>query len=84
MSLVAWIVLGFLSGFLASKFLNKAGEGRLLDIGLGIVGAVIGGGLANTLAMPGVTAIDVYSLLGAIVGAVVLLVGYDAVFRGAR
>jgi uncharacterized membrane protein YeaQ/YmgE (transglycosylase-associated protein family) len=84
MSLVAWIILGFLSAFLASKFLNKTGEGRLLDIGLGIVGAVIGGGLANTFAMPGVTAIDVYSLLVAVVGAVGLHVAYHAVFRGAR
>ena len=45
MSIVAWIVLGLIAGFIGSKLVNKTGEGFFLDIGLGIVGAVIGGGL---------------------------------------
>jgi uncharacterized membrane protein YeaQ/YmgE (transglycosylase-associated protein family) len=84
MSLVTWIILGFLSAFLASKFVNKTGEGFLLDIGLGIVGAVIGGWLFSTFGMPGVTGFNLSSLLVAVVGAVVILVLYHAVFRGAR
>jgi len=44
MSLLAWIVLGLVAGFMGSKIVNKAGEGILLDIVLGIVGAVVGDG----------------------------------------
>ena len=55
MSLLAWIVLGLLAGFIASKIVNKSGEGVLLDIALGIVGAVIGGFLFQTFGMAGVT-----------------------------
>jgi uncharacterized membrane protein YeaQ/YmgE (transglycosylase-associated protein family) len=44
----AWIVLGLLAGFIGSKIVNKTGEGAILDIILGIVGAVVGGWLFNT------------------------------------
>ena len=43
MSFIAWIVLGLVAGFIASKLVNKAGDGLILDILLGIVGAVLGG-----------------------------------------
>jgi len=49
MSILAWIVLGLIAGFIGSKLVNKSGEGVLLDIILGIVGAVIGGGYSNSL-----------------------------------
>jgi uncharacterized membrane protein YeaQ/YmgE (transglycosylase-associated protein family) len=42
MSLIGWIILGLISGFIASKIVNKAGEGFFLDIILGIVGAIVG------------------------------------------
>jgi uncharacterized membrane protein YeaQ/YmgE (transglycosylase-associated protein family) len=84
MSILAWIVLGLISGFIASKIVNKTGEGLILDIVLGIVGAVIGGWLFNTFGMAGVTGLNLYSLLVAVVGAVVLLVVYHALFRGGR
>jgi uncharacterized membrane protein YeaQ/YmgE (transglycosylase-associated protein family) len=84
MSILAWIVLGLISGFIASKIVNKTGEGFILDIVLGIVGAVIGGWLFNTFGMAGVTGLNLYSLLVAVVGAVVLLVVYHALFRGGR
>jgi uncharacterized membrane protein YeaQ/YmgE (transglycosylase-associated protein family) len=50
MSIIAWIVLGLIAGFFASKLVNKAGEDIVLDIGLGIVGAVVGGFVFNQLA----------------------------------
>ena len=81
MSLLAWIVLGLLAGFIASKIVNKSGEGVLLDIALGIVGAVIGGFLFQTLGMAGVTGVNIYSILVAVVGAIVFLVVYHAIFR---
>jgi uncharacterized membrane protein YeaQ/YmgE (transglycosylase-associated protein family) len=85
MSFIAWIVLGLIAGFVASKIVNKSGEGVLLDIILGIVGAVLGGFLFQTFGMTGVTGLNIYSILVAIVGAVVFLVLYHALFRrGAR
>ena len=82
MSILAWIVLGLISGFIASKVVNKTGEGILLDIVLGIVGAVIGGWLFNTFGMAGVTGLNLWSLLVAVIGAVLFLVIYHAL-RGA-
>jgi uncharacterized membrane protein YeaQ/YmgE (transglycosylase-associated protein family) len=79
MSIVAWIVLGLIAGFIASKIVNKSGEGVVLDIVLGIVGAVAGGWLFSILGMPGVSGLNVYSLVVAVVGAVVLLFAYHAI-----
>lgn len=81
MSFIAWIVLGLIAGFIASKIVNKAGEGFLLDVILGIVGAVLGGWLFQTLGMPGVTGFNLYSLLVAIAGAVVFLLVYHLLFH---
>lgn len=81
MSFLAWIILGLLAGFIGSKLVNKRGEGFLLDLLLGIVGAVVGGWLFNTFGMSGVTGFNIYSLLVAVVGAVVILVLYHALFR---
>ena len=81
MSFLAWIVLGLLAGFIGSKIVNKQGEGLFLDILLGIVGAIAGGWLFNTFGASGVTGLNLYSLLVAVVGAVVLLVVYHAIRR---
>jgi len=81
MSFIAWIVLGLVAGFIASKIVNKSGEGMILDIILGIVGAVLGGYLFQTFGMAGVTGLNVYSILVAVVGAVLFLVLYHALFR---
>jgi uncharacterized membrane protein YeaQ/YmgE (transglycosylase-associated protein family) len=79
MSIIAWIVLGLIAGFIASKIVNKRGEGLLLDILLGIVGALVGGWLFHAFGAAGVTGLNLYSLLVAVVGAVVLLVIYHAI-----
>jgi len=81
MSVIAWIVLGLIAGFIGSKLVNKTGEGFFLDIALGIVGAVIGGWLFNLFGMPGVTGLNIYSLIVAVIGAVVFLVVYHAIRR---
>lgn len=81
MSFLAWIVLGLVAGFIGSKIVNKTGEGILLDIVLGIVGAVVGGWLFTTFGAAGVTGLNLYSILVAVVGAVVLLVAYHAIRR---
>lgn len=82
MSFIAWIVLGLVAGFIASKVVNKSGEGVLLDIVLGVVGAVVGGFVFQTFGMAGVTGLNIYSILVAAVGAIVFLVIYHAIFRG--
>jgi len=83
MSFLAWIVLGLIAGFIGSKIVNKRGEGLILDIILGIIGAIAGGWLFNQFGAAGVTGLNLYSLLVAVVGAVVVLVVYHAVRRAA-
>jgi uncharacterized membrane protein YeaQ/YmgE (transglycosylase-associated protein family) len=83
MSFLAWVVLGLLAGFIGSKLVNKRGEGIVLDILLGIVGAVIGGLLFNALGARGVSGLNLYSLFVAVVGSVLFLVIYHAIFRRA-
>jgi uncharacterized membrane protein YeaQ/YmgE (transglycosylase-associated protein family) len=81
MSFIAWIILGLISGFIASKIVNKSGDGFFLDIILGVVGAFVGGWLFTTFGMAGVTGLNLYSMLVAVVGAVVVLVVYHALRR---
>ncbi len=81
MSILAWIVLGLIAGFVGSKIVNKSGEGIVLDIILGIVGAVVGGWLFNRFGASGVTGLNLYSLLVAVIGSVVLLVVFHAIRR---
>jgi len=83
MSILAWIVLGLIAGFIGSKIVNKSGEGFILDIILGIVGAVVGGYIFRFFGASGVTGLNIYSLIVAVIGAVVLLVIYHAVKRAA-
>ena len=79
MSVLAWIVLGLIAGFIASMVVNKHGGGMLLDIVLGVVGALVGGFLFNQFGAAGVTGFNIYSLLVAIIGAVVVLAIYHAI-----
>jgi uncharacterized membrane protein YeaQ/YmgE (transglycosylase-associated protein family) len=81
MSFLAWIVLGLVAGFIASKIVNKTGDGFILDIILGIVGSIAGGYLFNMFGAAGVSGLNLYSLLVAVVGAVVVLVVYHAIRR---
>ncbi len=81
MSFIAWIVLGLLAGFIGSKLVNKTGEGFFLDIILGVVGAVVGGYVFNMFGASGATGLNLYSLLVAVIGAVLVLMIYHAIFR---
>jgi len=83
MSILAWIVLGLIAGFVGSKVVNKSGKGIVLDIILGIVGAVVGGYIFRFFGASGVTGLNIYSLIVAVIGSVVLLVIYHAVKRAA-
>jgi uncharacterized membrane protein YeaQ/YmgE (transglycosylase-associated protein family) len=78
MSIIGWIVLGLVAGFIASKIVNKQGEGLVLDIVLGIIGAVVGGYLFSIFGAQGVSGVNIYSMFVAVVGAVVVLMIYHA------
>ena len=84
MSFISWIVLGLVAGFIGSKLVNKTGEGLIRDVLLGVVGAIIGGYLFNLFGASGVTGLNLYSVLVAVVGAVAFLVAYHAIFRRRR
>ena len=81
MSILAWIVLGLISGFIASKLVNKTGEGLVMDIVLGVVGAFVGGFLFSMFGASGVTGLNIYSMIVAVIGAVVVLFIYHALVR---
>jgi uncharacterized membrane protein YeaQ/YmgE (transglycosylase-associated protein family) len=80
MSIIGWIILGLISGFIASKIVNRTGEGFFLDIVLGIVGAIVGGFIFTAVGATGVTGFNLYSMFVAVVGAIVVLVLYHALF----
>jgi len=80
MSIIGWLVLGLVSGFIASKIVNRAGEGFVLDIILGMVGAVLGGAIFSSFGAAGVTGFNLYSMGVAIIGAVLVLILYHAIF----
>ena len=81
MSFLVWIVLGLVAGFIASKIVNKQGEGLFLDVILGIIGAVVGGWLFGIFGASGVNGVNLYSLLVAVAGAIVVLFAYHALRR---
>jgi uncharacterized membrane protein YeaQ/YmgE (transglycosylase-associated protein family) len=74
MSILAWIILGLVAGFISSKVVNHSGEGMVIDIVLGVVGAFVGGFLFNMFGASGVTGFNIWSLLVATLGAIVVLV----------
>ncbi len=79
MSIIAWLVLGLIAGFIASKIVNKSGEGVVLDIVLGIVGAFVGGFLFTFFGAAPVTGFNLYSIIVAVIGSIVVLAIYHAV-----
>jgi uncharacterized membrane protein YeaQ/YmgE (transglycosylase-associated protein family) len=80
MSVIGWIVLGLIAGWVASKIVGGSGQGFFLDLALGIVGAVVGGYLySEILGGPGVTGVNIGSIIVAIIGSIIVLVVYHAV-----
>jgi len=81
MGVLGWIVLGGLAGWIASR-LTGEGEGCLVSVILGIVGAVIGGFVFSFLGGVGVTGFNLWSLIVSVVGAVILISIARAIKRG--
>ena len=83
MSIISWIILGLIAGFIGSKIVNAEGQGFWLNIALGIIGALVGGYLFAFFGATGVTGLNIWSMIVAVVGSVVVLVIYNAL-RGRR
>ena len=84
MGWIAWIILGLISGFVASKLVNKSGSGMLLDIVIGVIGAIVGGAIGAKLGLGGIEGFwSPWSWLLSILGAVLVLLIYNAVARRA-
>ncbi len=81
MSIIGWIVLGLIAGFIGSKIVNNSGQGMIMDIVLGIIGAIVGGLIFTFFGASGVTGFNIYSLVVAVIGAVVVLWIYHAMAR---
>ncbi|HSU30446.1 MAG TPA: GlsB/YeaQ/YmgE family stress response membrane protein [Bryobacteraceae bacterium] len=84
MNWLIWIILGLIAGFIGSKIVNKTGEGVILDIVLGIIGAIVGGWIFTAFGASGVTGLNLYSIIVAVIGAIVVLWIYHALFRRTR
>lgn len=79
MSIIGWLILGLVAGFIASKIVNRSGEGIIMDIVLGIVGAIVGGFVFSMVGAAPVTGFNIYSMVVAVIGAIVVLVLYHAI-----
>jgi uncharacterized membrane protein YeaQ/YmgE (transglycosylase-associated protein family) len=84
MGIVSWVILGLIAGFIGSQIVGRQGQGFLLDIALGVIGAVVGGFLFSLFGALGVTGFNIYSMIVAVVGAVVVLLIYNAVVGRSR
>ena len=80
-SLLSWLVVGLVAGWIGSMIVNRRGEGLIMDILLGVVGAFIGGYLFHLFGHSGVSGINLYSIFVAAIGSMVVLVIYHAIFR---
>jgi uncharacterized membrane protein YeaQ/YmgE (transglycosylase-associated protein family) len=79
MSILGWIIFGAITGWLASLIVNKRGEGCFLNIGLGLVGALVGGAIFRAVAHFDMFGFNLTSMFVAILGAVVVLFLWHAI-----
>jgi uncharacterized membrane protein YeaQ/YmgE (transglycosylase-associated protein family) len=78
MGILSWIILGLIAGFIGSKIVDSQGQGFWLNIALGIVGALVGGFLFNLFGAGGVSGLNLWSMIVAVAGSVVVLLLYNA------
>lgn len=78
MGIIAWIILGLIAGWIASKIMHGEGSGLLINLVLGVVGAFVGGFLMTALGGTGVTGFNLWSLIVAVLGAIIVLWLYNA------
>jgi uncharacterized membrane protein YeaQ/YmgE (transglycosylase-associated protein family) len=80
MGIIAWIILGLIAGWIGSKIVNKTGAGFTMDLALGVVGAIVGGFLMSAVfGTEGITGLNIWSIIVAVIGAVIVLWIYHKV-----
>jgi len=84
MSIIAWIFMGIISGFVASKVVSGSGKGLLIDLILGVVGAVVGGAAFHLLGQNGVTGFNLWSMFVSVIGAAAVIVAFRALSGRSR
>jgi uncharacterized membrane protein YeaQ/YmgE (transglycosylase-associated protein family) len=84
LNLFAMTAGGLIAGFVGSKIVNRQGQGFWLDIALGIVGALVGGFLFDLFGASGISGLNIYSMIVAIVGSIVVLLIYNALMGRRR
>jgi len=86
MSILGWVFFGLITGFIASRIVNRRGEGFFVNTALGLVGAIVGGLIFQLLTNFDSFAFNLTSMFVAIIGAIVVLLIYNAVSgqRGLR
>jgi len=84
MGILSWIILGLIAGFIGSRIVDRQGQGFWLDIAIGIVGALVGGFLFDLFGASGVTGFNIYSMIVAVIGSIVVLLIYNAVMARRR
>lgn len=77
MGIIAWIILGAIAGFIGSKIFEGSGKGFLMNTALGIVGAIVGGFITSSIFGFGVSGVNITSIISSVVGALVVLWGYN-------
>jgi uncharacterized membrane protein YeaQ/YmgE (transglycosylase-associated protein family) len=82
--ILSWIILGLIAGFIGSKIVDRQGQGFWLNMALGIVGALVGGFLFDLFGASGVTGLNLYSMIVAVAGSVVVLLVYNALMGQRR
>lgn len=80
MSILGWLILGLIAGWIASRIVNHTGSGVLLDIVLGVVGALVGGWVFTAIGAEPINGFNLYSMIVAVVGAIIVLALYHALF----
>jgi uncharacterized membrane protein YeaQ/YmgE (transglycosylase-associated protein family) len=78
MSILVWLVLGLIAGFIASRLVSRTGATLVLDLVLGVAGSFVGGFLFTRFGAAGITGMNLYSILVATIGAAVVLFIYHA------
>lgn len=82
MTIIAWIILGLVAGWLASLLMGRGGYGLIGDIVIGILGSIVGGWLATQLLGLNVTGLNPTSIAVAVVGAMILIFIFRAIAPG--
>jgi uncharacterized membrane protein YeaQ/YmgE (transglycosylase-associated protein family) len=79
MTILGWVLLGLIAGFIASKVVVSEGQGCLVNVALGLVGALVGGLLFSSIGGRPMMSFDLYSIFVATIGAIIVLVVYHAI-----